>query len=135
MNHFDYSDEEFLSLFKSCRLNPACFSHEAHLRLAWIHIQQFGLQRAEELVAEQIKNYTRYLGAEEKYNETVTVAAVKAVHHFMQGSDNSNFESFIAQNSKLNTNFKDLLFQHYSINIFDNVRAKSTFLTPDLLPF
>jgi hypothetical protein len=35
--HLELTDLEFEANFKNCSLNPDIFSHEAHLRLAWIH--------------------------------------------------------------------------------------------------
>ena len=45
-SHFDLTNSEFLDQFSQCKLDPAAFSHDAHLRLAWIHIQRFGIEKA-----------------------------------------------------------------------------------------
>lgn len=75
------------------------------------------------------------MGAADKYNETVTIAAVHAVHHFQIRSNYDTFSSFIAANSLLKTNFKDLISTHYQTDIFKSAEAKKTFLEPELLPF
>ena len=77
----------------------------------------------------------RHLNALDKYNETVTIAAVKAVYHFMQKSTSDNFKGFIVEFPRLKTNFKSILEQHYQIDLFNSELARSTFLEPDLLPF
>jgi hypothetical protein len=41
--HLDLSDNEFEKQFINCELSPDIFSHEAHLRLAWINIKKMGL--------------------------------------------------------------------------------------------
>ena len=133
--HYSLSDMQFMEAFKTASLAPELFSHEAHLRLAWLHINHFGIDTAITNITFQIKNYTRVLNAADKYNETVTVAAIKAVYHFMQKATSENFKDFMVEFPRLKTNFKELLSQHYGFNVFTLEEAKSSFLQPDLLPF
>lgn len=135
LTHTDLTDQQFEKQFANCQLNPVIFSHEAHLRLAWIHIRKYGIDAAIENICAQLKAFTKSLGAFDKYNETVTIAAIRAVYHFMLKSATETFQDFIAENPRLQTNFKDLLSQHYDIDIFNSTVAKSTFLEPELLPF
>ena len=108
-SHYNLNDEQFLKQFESAALQPDLFNHEAHLRLAWLHIDRFGLERAIDNVTSQLKNYTKTLGAEDKYNETVTVAALKAVYHFMLKSESKNFRDFIHEFPRLKT----AVFHHF----------------------
>lgn len=133
--HFQYSDREFEDQFANTSLNPEIFSHEAHLRLAWIHITQYGLEKAITNITRQLKNYTSAVGAANKYNATVTVAAIHAVYHFMIRSGHTSFADFIAENYKLKTEFRSLIFTHYRTDIFKSDEAKRRFLEPELLPF
>ena len=133
--HYELDDHVFISQFEAATLDPKLFSHEAHLRLAWIHIKRFGIETAVKHITTQILHYASLLGAHDKYNETVTVAAVRAVYHFMLKSESDNFKDFIAEFPRLKYNFKDLLAQHYDIDIFNLNIAKSSFLEPTLLPF
>ncbi|MEM7086770.1 MAG: hypothetical protein AAF489_11340 [Bacteroidota bacterium] len=133
--HYDLSDAQFEQAFQEATLAPQLFSHEAHLRLAWIHIKNYGIDDAITNITAQIKNYTHVLKAEDKYNETVTVAAIRAVYHFMLKKEFEHFEDFIAAFPRLRTNFKDLLATHYGFDIFTEAQAKSSFIQPDLLPF
>jgi len=133
--HYDLSDAQFEEAFKRAMLAPQLFTHEAHLRLAWLHIENYGIDKAVANITSQIKNYTRVLNAEGKYNETVTIAAVKIVHHFMLKSTTKNFKEFMLEFPRLKTNFKDLLSQHYGFNVFTAEEAKSSFVEPNLLPF
>ncbi|MEO8110092.1 MAG: hypothetical protein ABI594_08675 [Ginsengibacter sp.] len=77
--HFTLTDNEFEKQFQNCLLDPAIFTHEAHLRLAWIHIRKYGADIAIGNIRLQLQNFVDNLGARNKYNETVTIAAVKAV--------------------------------------------------------
>lgn len=111
------------------------FSHEAHLRLAYIHIKKYGREQAELNMCDQIKGYAESLGVFDKFNKTVTIASVKAMDHFMQKAKSDNFKDFIREFPRLLTNFKDILGQHYGFNVFADPHAKQEFVEPDLLPF
>ena len=134
-NHFKLSDSEFEEQFENCKLDPSIFSHEAHLRLAWIHIKNYGIEKAIQNVQAQLQNFVNHVGAKDKYNVTLTIAAVKAVYHFMLKSESDNFKDFIEEFPRLKHNFKELLNCHYGIDILNSERAKAKFLEPDLIPF
>ena len=134
-SHFELNDKEFEQQFEATRLDPKLFSHEAHLRLAWIHITRYGINNAIINITTQLKQYVQHLGAAEKYNETVTIAAIKAVHYFMSKSKTSGFKEFILHNSRLKTGFRELLNHHYTTDIFNSESAKKVFLEPELQPF
>lgn len=134
-NHFSLSDAEFKRQFQNGSLDPILFGHEAHLRLAWIHIHHYGLEIAIDTVCTQLFTYVVQLGNKDKYNKTLTIAAIKAVHHFMQKSVSAHFMAFMQEFPRLKYHFKDLMDCHYGFDIFNSKEAKSTFLGPDKLPF
>lgn len=133
--HFELTDTEFEAQFSACSFDAKLFTHEAHLRLAWIHIYHYGIDRAIEHVTIQLQNFVESLGVRDKYNTTLTIAAIRAVYHFMIKSKTSNFQDFIAENPRLKNNFKELLSHHYTTNIFTSEKAKAVYLEPELLPF
>ena len=133
--HFNLTDSEFEAQFNNCELDPSDFTHEAHLRLAWIHISKYGIEKAENNVQHQLKKFVKFVGAEGKYNLTLTVAAIKAVYHFMLKSKSDNFEDFIAEFPRLKYNFKDIMESHYGFDIFKSEKAKKIFIEPDLIAF
>jgi hypothetical protein len=129
------NDALFLEQLADCTLPPALFNHEGHLRLAWLQIRRSGIQNAVDIVCRQIKNYAASLGAPGKYNTTLTVAAVKAVYHFMLKEEGSDFNSFITLHPRLKTSFKELMAAHYSFDIYHSPAARMAYAEPDLLPF
>lgn len=129
------NDDEFEYLFANCLLVPECFSHEAHIRLAWIHVRKYGIDQAVKNVTSQIRIYTAHAGMANKYNETLTVASIQIVRHFMQKSGSQLFEEFISSNPALKHDFRDLISTHYGFDIFNSIEAKQRYLEPDLLPF
>ena len=86
------SDKEFEAQFESGVLPPGLFTHEAHIRLAWIHIDKYGIDKAISNIVQQIQSYTAKLGVTDKFNKTLTIAAVRAVYHFMLKSNSSDFQ-------------------------------------------
>ncbi len=134
-NHFNLTDNEFEEKFINCKLNPSDFTHEAHLRLAWLNINRYGIEKAEKNIQKQILNFVEFLGVKDKFNMTLTIAATKVVYHFMLKSGSNNFKDFVAEFPRLKNNFKDLMTFHYGFDIYNSNRAKKEFLMPDLAPF
>lgn len=134
-HHSQLSDSEFLEAFENGSLNPKLFNHEAHLRLAWLNIQNHGEQIAVEKTCSGIKHFDVIYGKGDKFHTTITVAAVKVVCHFMKKSKSTDFFDFMEEFPRLRMAFKELLEQHYSSAIFSNQQAKTDYIHPDVLPF
>jgi hypothetical protein len=134
-SHHQLNDIEFESKFGDCAFDPSLFSHEAHLRLAWIHVRKYGLEKAEENLSTQILRFAKTNGDEIKFHKTLTIASSKAVHHFIQKSSSSNFNDFIKEFPRLSNNFKEIITTHYTKALLEKKEAKSNYIEPDLLPF
>lgn len=134
-DHTHLSDAEFSSQFSDCSLPPSLFTHEAHIRLAWINIREHGIDRAIDKTREQIRKFVRHVGAEDKYHETITVAGVRVVYHFYLRDPDLEFGAFIEKHPRLVNSFSDLLNAHYVSNILSTERAKTEYVEPDKVPF
>lgn len=134
-DHNLLSDTALEHQFEITSLSPKALSHEAHLRLAWIHIKRYGIEQAIKNLCAQLREYTEAVGAADKYNETVTVAATRAMYHFMQRTKADNFQDFIQEFPQLKNNLKGLLRSHYGYDIYSSKKARETYLEPDLAPF
>lgn len=133
--HYGLTDPEFERQFADGSLDPILFSHEAHLRLAWIHIKQYGPEKAIDNICRQINAFATSHGDKDKFNVTVTVAAVKAVYHFYLKAKSVDFQGFIQEFPRLKHKFRELIDTHYSTNIFTSEQAKREYLEPDREPF
>lgn len=133
--HYNIPDPEFQEAFEHCRLAPSLFTHEAHLRMAWLYLKQCGLEGALDKFPRDLKAYVKSLGASEKYHETLTQAALRAVYHFMQRSEARAFSGFISEFPRLNSHFRELMATHYGWETLHGKAARNTYLEPDLLPF
>lgn len=133
--HYRFTDLQFETRFSSCRFPASDFTHEAHLRLAWIHIRNYGVEKAVENIHLQIKAFADSLNVSDNYHNTVTSAAVYAVAHFYSRSKSSTFKAFIEEFPRLKTNFLGLLSSHYSYDVVKSEEARKEYLEPDLAPF
>ena len=133
--HFQLSDDEFEQQFINCKIDPAEFTHEAHLRLAYINIGKYGVAKAEENIQNQLKNFVEFVGAKDKYHVTITVASIKMVCHFMLKAKSENFKDFIVEFPRLKHGFKELISSHYGFDVFNSESARTVFVAPDLRPF
>lgn len=134
-SHLELTDQKFLHSFELGDLHPSLFNHEAHLRLAYLHLTNFSIDQAIENVTSQIQEYVIKWGAESKYNHTLTIAAVYAVNHFMKKANAASFNDLLRAFPVLLTNFKDLMDSHYGFDIFQSSEAKRVYIAPDLQPF
>lgn len=135
LDHTGLTDKEFITQLENFSLSPALFSHEAHLRLAWINIKSRGLKSALETTQRQIVNFVNHLGAHGKYNKTLTIVSVLIINQKITYSNANSFGRFINENPDLKTNFRELLQKHYSPEILKSEKAKTDFVEPNLLPF
>ncbi|KGL62017.1 hypothetical protein [Polaribacter sp. Hel1_85] len=133
--HWKISDTEFEEQFSSNKFRPLWFSHEAHLRLAWIYITKYGKEIALEKYSKQLQDFANKYNAEGKYNATVTFASIQIINHFIEKSDAYDFQDFINEFSQLKSNFKEIIATYYSGDVFTSIEAKQHILLPDLKPF
>ena len=133
--HWKLSNEEFEEKFSTCNFRPLWFTHEAHLRLAWIYINKYGKEVAFNKYSAQLQAFANKYNADGKYNATVTFASIEIMNHFISNSDSYDFKDFMSEFPQLKTTFKQVLQSHYSRDIFTSKEAKKHILQPDLVPF
>jgi len=133
--HHLLTNEQFEEKFKNCTLTPSLFTHEAHLRLSYIHITKYGLSAAIKNLSEQIAIFDKTFDDGTKFNKTVTIASAQIVNHFIKKANSDDFRGFIDEFPKLKSNFLGLLKSHYTLSILTKNKAKQEYLEPDLLPF
>ncbi|MEO9572346.1 MAG: hypothetical protein ABJH82_00200 [Polaribacter sp.] len=133
--HWKISDEEFEEQFTSNKFRPLWFTHEAHLRLAWIYVTKYGKQIAFEKYSKQLQDFANKYNVDGKYNTTVTFASIQIMNAYIQKSDAYDFQDFINEFSELKTNFKEIISNYYSTDVFTSIEAKQNILQPDLKSF
>jgi len=133
--HHLLTNDELEDKFSTCDVPAVLFTHEAHLRLSYIHITKYGLDKAIENLAKQIADCDNKYGDGTKFNKTLTVASAKVVSHFIEKAKTEDFNNFIIEFPELKYDFIGLLKTHYEIDIFNDKVAKQEYLEPDLLAF
>ncbi len=107
--HYELSDDEFQLAFEQCTLHASLFTHEAHIRLAWIHIKRQGLPDALSTITSQLAAFTKANGVASKYNEPLTLAAIHIIADLMKTTNAGSFRDFMAENPRLAVDFKEML--------------------------
>ncbi|WP_435416468.1 hypothetical protein [Polaribacter aestuariivivens] len=133
--HWKLSNEEFENKFSKNTFRPLWFTHEAHLRLAWIYINKYDKEIALNMYRNQLYDFAIKYKAETKFNATITFASIQIMSYYINKSVSNNFENFIAEFPQLKNNFKEILRTHYSSDIFTSAEAKKNILQPDLVAF
>lgn len=134
-NSNSFDDTQFINSLRACTFPPELFTHQAHLRLAWIYLQNFSIDEAVKHVCEDLFRYVLHLGATDKYHNTLTVASVNVIAHFQRKFPSTTFEEFLLNYPQLSDNFKEILLTYYSPELLYSQVAKDSFVEPDLLPF
>ena len=122
-------DRDFVTAFESCTLPPDEFPHRAHVRLAWLYLNEQPLLDALNRFVVNLKRYATSLGAATKYHETITWAFMFLIHERMQRSSSSTFEDFAADNADL---FNGILDRYYRKETLASDLARRSFVLPDV---
>lgn len=124
-------DRDFRAAFEAGKVSPEVFSHEAHLRLAYVYVVEHGPEAAQERMREALLSF---LAAHQiptaKFHETLTGAWVLAVSHFMDRSPSSSFAEFITKSQALLDS--KVMLTHYSAGTLFSPEARASYVEPDL---
>jgi hypothetical protein len=126
------TDAEFITAFEACTLAADQFKHRGHLRITWIYLHKYPLERAISSVTQGIKRYATHLGAAHIYHETMTIAWVHVLHAAGGASSTLDFDEFIAATPQVFD--KNLLSKHYSSAVLNSEKARQEWVAPDLKP-
>ena len=123
------TDQEFLRALESCALPECDFGHVAHVRAAYLYLQEADFAGALERIRGTILNYVKHLGSPDRYHETITVAYVALIQqHICERGNGSGWLAFARDNSELLQ--PDLLRQFYPAAQLDSEMARRVFLLP-----
>ena len=129
------TDLEFLTAFERCSLPEDQWTHQAHVRMAWLYLQQRPLPQAIAVVREGIQRYNASLNKPLGYHETITQAFLYLIRHRMQsGETGQSFETFCLQNPDLLGRNLAVLRTHYRQETLSSQAARETFVDPDFSP-
>lgn len=127
-------DREFLARFEAGAVVPAEFDHRAHVRLAYIHLADRGMEDAYGRMRGGLVAFLGKNGIDaSKYHDTLTRAWIMAVRHFMDRTGSaSSADDFIERNPQLLDS--KIMLTHYSAERLFSGEARAAFVDPDLEP-
>jgi hypothetical protein len=126
------TDEDFLRSLETCELPESEFGHAAHVRAAYLYLQEGDFAAALERIRRAIRTYATHLGKPDRYHETITVAYVALIQqHICERGDGGGWPAFARDNPELLQ--KGLLRQFYPPDQLDSELARRVFLLPRAL--
>jgi hypothetical protein len=127
------TDSEFIRLFEATTLPKKQWTHEGHLRMAYLYLQQTpNIEALLPCVRERITAYNLAQSNKNGYHETVTVAFLRIVQSRIRSGNTQHFTQFKAENPGI---FQSTYIgRHYSEAILFSPEARQAFIAPDREP-
>lgn len=126
------TDDEFLAAFEATTLPRPAWTHEAHVRMAWLYLTRLPFDQAVQRARAGIRAYNAAQGNHTGYHDTVTVAFVRLIAARLTAGE--GFVAFLARNPDLLDRHRPSLGRHYSRATLESAAARERFVEPDLLP-
>lgn len=129
------NDAEFRRSFEALTLPAGSFSHEAHVRLAYVYLREHELFAALDRYRTSLRRFAKHHGAPNKYHETVTCALVVLIHErltLMQRNQSEpvRWEAFAEGNPDLLRWLDGAFFDLYPRSILQSKLAREVFVLP-----
>ncbi|MEY2410865.1 MAG: hypothetical protein QOF48_3535 [Verrucomicrobiota bacterium] len=131
------NDDEHLRRFEDRSLPIDSWNHRAHLKVAYLYLNQFSFDDALDRLRAGIRAYNAAHNIPESltsgYHETITCAWLQLVHTTLQQfGPASSADAFLDAQSQLTQ--KRILLLFYSRDRIMSAEAKTSFVAPDLAP-
>ena len=105
-------------------------SHEAHVRVARLYVQQLSLGSAIDRFTDELRRYTAAHGASEKFHFTISVAFLLVIRaRLATAPEHETFAAFIARNPDLRS--ARCLDSFYTKEALASSLARTDFVFPD----
>ena len=137
------NDDEFLAGFEACTLDRSVWTHEAHVRMAWLYLGHYSLTEATQRAQSGIRKLNTVFTAAQPakpssngqdpqggYHDTITVAFVRLIAARFR--DGESFETFRDRNPDLFDRTLTALHRHYTKDCLNSAEARNTFIEPNL---
>ena len=125
------TDEEFARAFEDGAITPAQFDHVAHVRVAWIYLQESrSLDDALSRMRDAIRRFAASAGVPGKYHETITVLWMRLLAEVRDGGASGELSDVLRAHPALAD--KDLPLQYYSRERLFSDAARAAWVEPDL---
>ena len=130
-----FTDDDFLKHFEDCSLEKCEFTHEAHVRMAWIYLKHFPFEQASNLIRDGIKRFNQSKGNSTGYHETVTQAFAYIIHDAIQKHPSmSSWHEFRSLHSHFLDRTNPILLKYYQKETLDQPQSRLEFIDADVQP-
>jgi hypothetical protein len=145
------TDNEFLNAFEAAAFTRADWTHEAHIRMAWLYLMRYPAAEAVKLIRNGIQKLNAKIGSTNLaqsdvrcirlasrpgtstgYHETITVAFARVIAGCL--NRNEDFSAFRKRNPDLFDRARSVLLRHYTKERLHSPEAQHMFVEPDLEP-
>lgn len=132
------NDQKLLERFEDQSILNHDFSHEKHIRVAYIYLSQNSFEKGHELIIDGIKKLNAVNAVPEEvrtrgFHQTLTIAWAKLVYLRLEDNDFESSLDFLEHYPELlNTR---LVNAYYSTEYLMSWQAKREFVEPDIKAF
>lgn len=124
------SDDEFLAAFETVTFTRPEWTHEAHVRMAWLYLTRWPLGDALKRVRAGIQKLNAKIGSPDGYHETITVAFVRVMAVRLVPGE--MYPAFRERNPDLFDRTLAALLRHYTKELLHSAPARRAFVEPDV---
>lgn len=124
------TDDEFLAAFEAAAIPRPEWTHEAHVRMAWLYLTRRPFADALDRIRGGIKKLNGAIGGSpDGYHETITVAFARVIASRLRPGD--DFPAFRTRHPDLLDRTLTALLRHYTKDRLFSPEARRGFLAPD----
>ena len=125
------TDEAFARAFEEGAITPAQFDHVAHVRVAWIYLQESpSVDDALSRMRAAIRRFAASAGVPQKYHETITVLWMRLLAEVRDAGASGELSEVLRAHPALAD--KDLPLQYYSRARLFSDEARAAWVEPDI---
>ncbi len=124
------TDDQLITAFENCSVDPEQFDHAMHVRVAWIYLNQFDLAQAIAKYTAGLRKLTAHLGVPEKYHETITWFYIILINERRGGGHSNDWNEFCESNPDLLCYRPPVFIHYYPEEVIDSALARQQFILP-----
>jgi hypothetical protein len=130
----DAEIEHFIRSFEDCTFPRSAWTHQRHLIMALWYLRRYPREEATRSIRVGIRRYNESHGNLTGYHETITLAWIGVISHFLATSDHSMPVSALARSLLASCGQKDHLLRFYSKDLLLSDEARARWVPPDRKP-
>jgi hypothetical protein len=123
------TDDEFLAAFEAAAIARPDWTHESHVRMAWLYLTRLPFAEALERVRSGIQKLNARIGSPDGYHETITVAYVRVIGGRLAPGE--EYPAFRDRHPDLFARTLTALLRHYTKERLHSAEARTGFIEPD----